>query len=201
VSRRYRLFRWVVVALGRLLFGFRVEGVSKVVSGGPLIVASNHRRLLDPVLVCMAVPRRLQWMAKKELFVSPFDRFFHFLGAFPVDRKGGARSALRASLVYLEEGRALGIFPEGTRRKGGVDLEAKNGAAMLAVRSGAPVLPVYVGEAPSLAARLKGERLCVRIGDPLVLDGGARGREAYRREVGRVLCEIYALSGEREGRT
>src|SRR3954453_9110645 len=117
MSARYRTFRRFMIVLGRLLFGFTVLGTEKVPTDGPLIVASNHRRYADPVLVCMAVPRRIQWMGKKELFVFPFERFFYFIGTFPVDREKGGRAALRTALGLLKEGWALGSFPEGTRRK------------------------------------------------------------------------------------
>ena len=197
MSPRYRLFRGSLIALGALFLGFEVHGAEKVPADGPLIAASNHSRLLDPVFVSMAVPRRLRWMAKKELFAFPFGRFFYFLGTFPVDRKGGGRAALRTALNLLTEGRALGIFPEGTRRKEGASLEAKSGAALLAARSGAPVLPVFVGSIPGPAARLRGERLRIYIGDPLIADNTQKGREGYRRVVEEILRTIYALGEER----
>ncbi len=197
MSPRYRLFRRVMTLLCRVLFGYTVHGGEGVPADGPLIVASNHRRLLDPVFVSMAVPRRLRWMAKKELFTFPFGRFFYFLGTFPVDRKGGGRAALRTALGFLAEGRALGIFPEGTRRKEGVSLEAKSGAALLAARSGAPVLPIFAGAIPTPGARLRGERLRVYIGDPMTTDNAQRGREGYRRVADEILRTIYALG---EGR-
>jgi 1-acyl-sn-glycerol-3-phosphate acyltransferase len=117
MSPRYRIFRRFMLALGWLLFGFTAVGAEKVPKAGPLIVAANHRRYADPVFVSMAVPRRIQWMAKKQLFVSPFDKFFFFIGAFPVDREKGGRAALRVALDLLAANWALGIFPEGTRRK------------------------------------------------------------------------------------
>ena len=197
MSLRYRLFRGSLIAICALFFGFEVHGAQKVPADGPLIVASNHRRLLDPVFVSMAVPRRLRWMAKKELFAFPLGRFFYFLGTFPVDRKGGGRAALRTALRLLTEGRALGIFPEGTRRKEGASLEAKSGAAMLAARSGAPVLPVFAGKIPSPAARLRGERLRIYIGDPMTTESTQKGREGYRRLADEILRAIYALG---EGR-
>ena len=89
MSGRYRLFRRTMTLLCRFLFGYRVHGGDRVPSDGPLIVASNHSQYADPVLVCVAVPRRLQWMAKKQLFVFPFRKFFEFIGSFPVDREGG----------------------------------------------------------------------------------------------------------------
>ena len=80
MTRRYRLFRRAMTLLCRLLFGYRVHGGERVPSEGPLIVASNHSQYSDPVLVCVAVPRRLQWMAKRQAFVFPFRKFFEFIG-------------------------------------------------------------------------------------------------------------------------
>ncbi|HVF02856.1 MAG TPA: lysophospholipid acyltransferase family protein [Rubrobacteraceae bacterium] len=182
------------------MFGFVVHGVEKVPKEGPLIIASNHRRYADPVLVSMAVPRRIQWMAKRELFISPFDRLFFFIGAFPVDRQRGARAALKTSLDLLAANWALGIFPEGTRRKSYDPTDApKTGIAMISVRSNAPILPVFVGEAPNPLRRLKNARLSVYIGDPIYMHNtnNANDDRRDRREVaGRILWEIYAL-GER----
>jgi 1-acyl-sn-glycerol-3-phosphate acyltransferase len=190
-----------MLAGGWLLFGFTVEGEERVPQSGPLVVAANHWRFFDPVFVCMAVPRRVQWMAKKELFIAPLRRFFRFLGAFPVDRSGGAREAIRTAITFLKDGWALGIFPEGTRRRarGAGDDDgggAKSGAVMLAVRGGAPIVPVFVGPVPSPVARLRGERMVARIGEPIVLDGSLRGRNAYAEAADRVLREIYALRDE-----
>lgn len=189
------MFRRVVLLFGRLLFGFEVVGEEKVPKDGPLVVASNHIRYMDPVLVCMAVPRRLQWMAKKEVFVPPLRRFFYLLGAFPVDRDKGGRGALRTALAFLGSGWALGIFPEGTHRTGaGVDRAAKSGVAMLATRGGAPILPVFIGEAPTPLGRLRGERLRARIGDPIIPDNTHEARRPPYKEVSaRVVREIYAL--------
>ena len=197
MSPRYRLFRWAVRSLGVILLGFEVHGEEKVPEKGSLVVAANHRRFFDPVFVSMAVNRRLQWMAKKELFAFPFRRFFVFLGAFPVDRQGGGRTALRTALGFLAEGRALGIFPEGTRRKDGISPEAKSGAALLAARSGAPVLPVFADKIPSPAARLRGEKFHVHIGDPMTIDNTTKGGEGYRQAADRILHTIYALAEER----
>jgi 1-acyl-sn-glycerol-3-phosphate acyltransferase len=196
MSPRYRLFRWLVRTLGALFLGFEVNGPERVPEKGPLIVAANHRRFFDPVFVSMAVPRRLQWMAKKELFVFPFRKFFFFIGSFPVDREGGGRSALRAALEYLREGWALGMFPEGTRQREGASGEAKSGVVLLAVRSTAPVLPVYVDRVPPPRARLRGARLHVYIGNPITMDNTLRGRVAYREAADRILETIYALPEE-----
>jgi 1-acyl-sn-glycerol-3-phosphate acyltransferase len=201
MSRRYDLFRRFMILVCRLLFGLTVQGMEKVPKTGPLVIAANHTQYPDPVLVCMAIPRRMQWMGKKQLYEPPYKRFFEFIGSFPVDREGGGRAGVRIALAYLAEGWALGIFPEGTHKDDGTAREAKSGAVMLATRGGAPVLPVFVSKMPGLVARLRGERLRLIVGDPITLDAGLRGGQAYRDAADDVLKTIYALpkQGTKEG--
>lgn len=194
MSFRYKLFRGLLSSISRVLFGLTVHGAEKVPREGPVILAANHRRYADPVLVCMTVPRRIQWMGKKELFTPPFDRFFYFIGTFPVDRKGGGRAALRSSLAYLKDGWTLGIFPEGTRRDAYDPNDApKGGVAMLAARSGAPIVPVFVDRLPNFRERLRGGKLHAYIGDPITQDQTKGIKGAYEESSTRVLKEIYAL--------
>jgi 1-acyl-sn-glycerol-3-phosphate acyltransferase len=201
MSLRYRVFRRMLIYLSRLLFGFTVHGAERVPEKGPLIVASNHHQYADPVLVCMAVPRRIQWMAKREVFVPPLDRFFYFIGSFPVDRQKGGRAALRAALDFLSEGWTLGIFPEGSRRKGGAPGEdaPKSGVAMLASRADAPILPIFVDRAPRPLERLQGHKLHVYVGDPIIPDGASKERRVRREVAGEVLRAIYGLKNEKPG--
>jgi 1-acyl-sn-glycerol-3-phosphate acyltransferase len=193
MSPRYRLFRRTMITLCRILFGYKLHGGNRIPAEGPLIIASNHGQYADPVLVCVAVPRRLQWMAKKQLFVFPFRTFFRFIGSFPVDREGGGRGAIRAALAFLAEGWALGIFPEGTHRGDGSSKQAKSGVVVLAARSGAPVLPVYVGRLPGPASRLRGQRLRIFVGEPIDLDPALRGGAAYRAAADEIMRSIYDL--------
>jgi 1-acyl-sn-glycerol-3-phosphate acyltransferase len=193
MTPRYRLFRRVIILLCRVLFGYTRHGGDSAPPEGPMIVASNHSQYADPVLVGVAVPRRLQWMAKKELFVFPFRKVFELAGAFPVDREGGGRAAIRAALAFLAEGWALGIFPEGTHRGAGSSREVKSGVVVLAIRSGASVLPVHVGRLPGPLSRLRGERLHIFVGDPIQLDSALRGGPAYRAAADRIMHTIYAL--------
>lgn len=193
MTTRYRFFRWIVLLLGRVFLGLRLHGEKLAPERGPLILAANHTRYLDPVFVCMAVPRRVQWMAKKEIFLPGLRKFFDLLGAFPVDRQGGGRSALRAAIKLLSEGWALGIFPEGTHRRTGGVREAKSGVSMLAVRGRARVLPIYIGDIPTPLARLRGERFHIYIGDTINIDNTIKGREAYKEAAEEVLATIYSL--------
>jgi 1-acyl-sn-glycerol-3-phosphate acyltransferase len=196
MSRRYHLFRLFMIGLCRLLFGLTIRGMEKVPKKGPLVVAANHIQYPDPVIVCMAIPRRMQWMGKKQLYEPPYKRFFEFIGSFPVDREGGGRTGVRIALGYLAEGWALGIFPEGTHKDDGTAREAKSGAVMLAIRGGAPVLPVYVSRLPGPLARLRGERLRLIVGAPIRMDENLRGGKAYREAADEVLRTIYALPQE-----
>jgi len=198
MTRRYTIFRLFMNVMGRLLFGFTVHGAEKVPRVGPVILASNHHQYADPVLVCMAVPRRIWWMAKKEVFRGPvLKRFFHFIGSFPVDRAGGGRAAIKTSLALLKSGWALGLFPEGTRRRGGYSAEAaKSGVVMIALRSGAPVVPIHIGKMPSPLGRfLRGERLVVHVGDPISLDA-YRADRRYGEAADELMRGIYALPKE-----
>lgn len=202
MSRRYRLLRdWVLLFAG-IIFGFTVHGTERVPKSGPVVVAANHWRFFDPVFVCMAVPRRVQWMAKKELFLKPLEKPFAMLGAFPVDRQGGGRGALRVALSHLKDGWALGIFPEGTRKKPGEreyrEFEGdgsgtKNGAVMLAARSGAAIVPVFVGPVPSLSERFRGKKMEAYIGEPIYLDDSTKGRTAYEEASKEMMHSIYAF--------
>ncbi len=193
MTSRYRLFRRIVLVLGRVLLGLRIHGEHRTPERGPLILAANHTRYLDPVFVCMAVPRRVQWMAKKEIFIPGLRKFFGLLGAFPVDRQGGGRSALRTALNLLSEGWALGIFPEGTHKQTGAVREAKSGVSMLAARGHARVVPIHLGKVPTPLARLRGELFHIHVGDPVTIDNTLKGREAYREAAEGVLATIYAL--------
>jgi 1-acyl-sn-glycerol-3-phosphate acyltransferase len=183
----------MMLVLGRILWGFTVHGAEKVPRKGAIVVAANHSQYLDPVYVCMAIPRRVQWMGKKELFAFPFRAFFYFIGTFPVDREGDSRAGLRTALNFLARGWTLGIFPEGTHRTGEDSRAAKSGTVLLAVRAGAPVVPVFIGRSPGLRGRLRGEKLHVYVGDKIALDPTLRGREEYRAAADEVLRTVYAL--------
>jgi 1-acyl-sn-glycerol-3-phosphate acyltransferase len=134
-------------SLLRLLYGvlFRLEatGVENIPKTGPVVLCANHISVLDPPTVGVPVPRKVHYMAKAELFNIPlFGRFIHALGAFPVKRGGVSKDAIRTAIALLQNGGVMGIFPEGTRNS--ADAMGKKGAAMIALRSGAAVIPVAI---------------------------------------------------------
>lgn len=141
----YAILKPLVVLVMRLLFRVEGHGMQHVPGSGAVLVVSNHSSLLDPPLVGGMAPRPLTFLAKAELFDVPlFGRLIHGLNARPVRREGADAKALRAALKVLQEGRALLVFPEGTRGVEGVLRPPKAGAGMLAVLSGAAVVPAYV---------------------------------------------------------
>jgi 1-acyl-sn-glycerol-3-phosphate acyltransferase len=109
-------------------------------------MASNHISHFDPPIMSGFFPRRLDWMAMGELFGTPFWKgVFTRLNCIPVDRGGGDRTSLRTALHRLEDGRGIGIFPEGGIRAGEYSIlngaPMKPGLAALSIMSGAPVIP------------------------------------------------------------
>ena len=150
---------------------------------------SNHVSVLDPPLVGGACPRELYFLAKEELFAIPlFGRLIRALNARPVKRDGSDSRALKTALQLLGENHAILVFPEGTRGVEGRLGEGKPGAGMLAVMSGAPVVPAYVsGTARALPpgrALPRPAPVRVTFGPPLVFKRqgtrGARSATARR---------------------
>ena len=141
----YSVCQPIALAIMRLLWRVEGRGTQHVPARGPVLIVSNHSSVLDPPFVGGVAPRQLTFLAKAELFEVPlFGRLIHALNARPVRREGSDAGALRVALRALERGAALLVFPEGTRGDEGRLREPKPGAALLAVLSGAPVVPVLV---------------------------------------------------------
>ncbi len=157
--------------INRLLLDIHLQGIERVPTSGPLLLAGPHAGWLDGPLVVAETPRDVRCLTKSELFRGRLGDVLHVLGQIPVDRGTPDRSALSAALDELGRGGCVGVFPEGTRGSG--DLEAvHDGLAYLAVRSRAPVVPVAcVGTAEALpkGARLpRHTRIDVAYGKPFV---------------------------------
>jgi len=190
----------------RLYFRLEARGAEQVPPTGPLLLVSNHSSVLDPPLVGGASPRQLSFLAKAELFEIPLlGRLIRALNARPVRREGSDARALKTALKVLEEGRALLVFPEGTRGPEGALREAKPGAGMLAVLSGAVVVPVLItgsGRAlPKGAAFPRPAKAIVRFGQPMRFKAKAEGeretpeerKDAYRAATDEMMRAIAQL--------
>lgn len=154
------------------LFGrYRVSGRENIPRTGPVLVVANHLIWYDTILIGLAFPRRLWFMAKVEIFRLPIvGPFCRLTGQIPVHRGESDRAALEKALQYLREGRAVTIFPEGTVARHERLLAAHTGVAMLALRSGVPVLPVaHTGTRRIFIGRRAWlPRVEIRIGEPYV---------------------------------
>jgi len=156
-----------------LLTRWRVKGKENVPSQGPVVVVANHLNLADPPLLWVSLGRTTVFMAKQELFRSRFSSYFiRSLGAFPVHRGQLDRKALRQAEQLLANGMALITFPEGTRSKTGQLQPAFSGSALIALRSGVPILPVGITgteRIKGVAWFLRRPEITVNIGHPFHL--------------------------------
>lgn len=174
----YRLAATLVRIFVSLVYGLRIRGREHVPRSGPCVVGANHVSAWDPPVVGVATPREIHFMAKKELFEAWWSRrLVRGLRAFPVDRGAHDIGAVKEALRRLQRGHAIGIFFEGTRNVAGT-AEAHQGAAFLAQRADAPLVPAAIWR--------EGRRFHVAFGPPL----RARGRS--REDAAALTAELSA---------
>lgn len=141
---------WAVIGLIRLctflyVKGPYVRGREHVPATGGAILVSNHLNNADPCIIPGAMNRRIITMAKKEMFKWPgLSLLFRFIGAFPVDRQGADLSAIREAQAVVHDGILLLMFPEGTRSKDRQLHQGFAGTALVAYRTGAPIIPIAI---------------------------------------------------------
>ncbi len=169
----YHVCRLIMRILLLLLSRWQVRGRENIPSQGPLLVVANHLHLADIPLVGVSLGRRAIFMAKEELFRSRFSSYFaNSFGAFPVHRGQPDRKALRQAERVLAEGLALIMFPEAKRSKNAQLQPAFPGSALIALRSGAPILPVGITGTEKIKGigwLLRRPQITVNIGSPFHL--------------------------------
>lgn len=211
----YAVLKVLVTRLSLVIWRPTVQGRENIPPSGAVILASNHLSFIDSMLIPIVAPRRVAFIAKAEYFEGVgvkgriMAAFFTAIGAVPVRRGDhrAAQEALDTSLAVIESGTAFGIYPEGTRSLDGRLYRGKVGVGWLALKSGAPIVPVGVsGTRELLPVGAKFPRLVrvtVRFGEPIdaaKLDfpgapdaGNARARRAVTDAV---IGEIQKLSGQ-----
>ncbi|MGH2509209.1 MAG: lysophospholipid acyltransferase family protein [Ktedonobacteraceae bacterium] len=186
------------------IFGrFHVTGRQHIPRTGPVLIVVNHLIWYDPILLGIIFPRRLWFMAKIEIFHVPVVGLFARLtGQIPVHRGESDRAALEKALVYLREGQAVTIFPEGAVAQHERLLQAHTGAAMLALRSGVPLLPVaHTGTRRLFFGRRSWfPRVDVRIGEPYVpqVPAGLSRKAALRMVTEDLMLRIAHMMPDEE---
>lgn len=156
----------------RLILRVDIRGLERVPRKGPLIIAISHSSFLDPLLAGAFLPRDVTPMAKIEAFSIPVvGLIVRLYGAFPVRRGEVDLAAFKTALQILQSGSAMVIAPEGHRSENGALQQGREGAIMLSLRSGAPILPVAVWGGKPLwknLARLRRTPMWFYVGEPVI---------------------------------
>jgi 1-acyl-sn-glycerol-3-phosphate acyltransferase len=190
----YYITYFLTKVLSWIFFPFTAHQTRNIPREGAFILASNHISNLDPVVLGICSVRRINFMAKIELFKGALGFFLSRLGAFPVKRGEADLGAMKEALKRLKNGRVVLIFVEGTRRIGNEPSKAQAGAGFLAMKSGVPIVPVYVKGTNQVMAPgtkfLKRGPLSATFGEPFFVNDAPSYEEASQR----ILEKIYALA-------
>lgn len=209
----YGATRRIGSVVGRILYRPVIEGLDQVPLTGPVILAGNHMSFSDNVVIPLALPRTVRFLAKEEYFTGPgltgrmSKAAFTSLGAVPVNRGNGreALDALELGLRILKDGEAFAIYPEGTRSPDGRLYRGRTGVAHLALTSQAPVVPVGLQgteHIQPIGARLPRIRpIRIRFGAPMDFSIGydhLKPGRARRVVTDEIMAAVRDLSGQEE---
>lgn len=195
-DRNFRILRGIVEPVfSGVMYPQRTLHQERIPEGA-CIICPNHSTLADPPMACLAVPKKypVHIMAKKELMEIPvLGQIFDAVGTFGVDRGNSDINAIKTAMKVLKSGRKLLMFPEGTRVEEKGAGSAKTGVIMLAMKTGAPLLPVYMDHEKRLFHKTN-----VVFGEPYTIKpAGKRATQAeYEAGAEELLRRIYALEDE-----
>ncbi|MCP2262488.1 1-acyl-sn-glycerol-3-phosphate acyltransferase [Streptoalloteichus tenebrarius] len=207
----YWVLRRLLGAIVRWVYRPTIEGLENVPAEGPVILAPNHLSFADSLVIPLVVPRQVSFLAKAEYFTGRGPKgwltrwFFTTMGMVPVERGNGraAKDSLDTALEILAEGRAFGIYPEGTRSQDGQLHRGHVGVARLALASGAPVVPVgLIGTDQLQPVGTKVPRVrpvTIRFGKPLDFsryEGVGNNLPMLRAVTDQIMYSILELSGQ-----
>ena len=163
----YGAARIIANCLFKTVMPVRYHNAERVAGDAPFIVIANHSHWMDPIVLAVPIKRyQVTFLAKKELVQNKIANFvLRDMHVIPVDRHNTDMGAMRACVKAVRDGNILGIFPEGTRHHKGVMEEIEGGVAMIALRSGVPLVPMYVTKKLKLFRRSD-----CWVGEPIELD-------------------------------
>jgi len=196
----YTFARFILFLLFKIFFRLRIVGRENFSKTGPVIVAPNHISFLDPMIVGVGAPRKLNYLARNTLFrFRPFAKILYWIHVSPIKREAGDINAFKLALSKLSQGEPVLIFPEGTRSRDGNLQEPKSGIGFLQKASRATILPCYVKGAmeawPRHSRFPRPRRISVYFGKPLSLDKEfpSNKKERYRYVASEVMRSISEL--------
>ena len=194
----YFIFRNILKLLFKIFFRLKIVGSANCPKTGPLIIAPNHTSFFDPLIASFAVPRPLNFMARDSLFRNRiFGNIIKSMNAFPLKREGADVGAMRSAIDKLCNGKAVLIFPEGTRSKDGNLGEPRAGIGLLAASAGANILPCYIKGSrealPKGAIFPRFKKITVYVGKPLKIDKNKSEKECYIQIAEDTMKAIKAL--------
>ncbi|QYG93419.1 1-acyl-sn-glycerol-3-phosphate acyltransferase [Iamia sp. SCSIO 61187] len=203
----YPVAKAIIKPLFSFTWRFHVEGAENVPREGPAIICPNHTSVLDSFFVPSVLPRRITYVGKAEYMDSwKTKHLFPAMGMIPIDRGGGSASerALSAAQRVLERGELFGIYPEGTRSRDGRLYKGHTGPARLALRTGAPIIPVGIRGArdvmpPEARYPTPFRPVVIRFGAPIAMDrfeDRAGDRLVLRQIIDEVMFSIRDMSGQ-----
>ncbi|MCG3181006.1 MAG: hypothetical protein BIFFINMI_03373 [Phycisphaerae bacterium] len=187
-------------------YRYRCWGRRLVPKEGGLLLVSNHQSFFDPFLATLPLPRHCSYLARDTLFRGPFGAIIRSLGAFPVRRGQADISAIKETLRRLRDGRAVLIFPEGTRSRSARMGPIQPGVAMMARKAAVPVMPVAICGAsdawPRGSLLPRGGEIHVKFGPPMQpgevadMDDAALASELQSR-ITALMADLAALRDHR----
>ncbi|WP_440895750.1 lysophospholipid acyltransferase family protein [Amphibacillus sp. Q70] len=185
----YRFAKNLVWYLLKPLYRMEVIGKEHIPESGPVIICSNHISNFDPPIVGGAATRDIHFLAKEELFEKRWlNKLLTHLNVFPIKRGMKDRQALRHALNLLKDGKALGIFPEGTRSKTGELREGLSGIGFFALRSDAIVVPCVIMGPYKIGRKLK-----VVFGSPVEMTSLREQKASAKEATDKIMDELKHL--------
>lgn len=181
-----KLSYMLVKGFMKTIFRIEIRGAENLPKEGGCMVCANHLSMWDPVLLTCFMPRKISFMAKAELKKVPFiSGVLKGCDTIFVKRNSGDLGAIKTTMKAIEDGRVVGIFPTGTREKNHPDAKPKSGAALIAAKTGAIVVPVAIKATYKMFSKV-----VVTIGEPLDYSG-CKGQKMSSEQLDSMIGEVY----------